>query len=295
MTVIAGLRGALKGLVAFVASVAIVAALPSALTSLANRGTIDLDAFVPRAAVSPPQAGHLQVEGSPREAAAVRQALNDLVWPVDTSALKVVVTAPQSLPSGDAGVYLYPDNVIYLNQKVVDEPAKFGLSHVLAHEVGHMVDMVYLDDAGRAEFLRLRGYGPNVDWTGENDDWKKRPSEDFAEVFAALSAPSSSVAIQTDGGPIKDPTAMSSLLQRYQPGPTRKVNSLKVATMLSLARAGAHEMTTDWGDIRMLFGLAVVCAVVSAVDSMEDVPYRLRARHLKTSRMKQHRVRPGPA
>lgn len=266
-----GFEGAIKGLLALGIAFTIVTSAPAVLVNITNRGTIDLDTFVPRTAVSSPQSGKLQVEGTASERAAVRHALDDLVYPVDTSGFKVVVTTAENLPENAAGMYIYPENVIYLHEDVVRDPRRQGLSHVLAHEIGHMFDMVYMDESARVEFLKMRSFPPGTSWRSSDADWASRPEEDFAEVFAVLDAPSAGTPVQTDAGRIKNIAQARRLVERFQPGPSRTTKRLQVATMLSLARTAANDMRTEPQMLPVMFILMLVVATVSAVQSMEEM------------------------
>ena len=64
------------------------------------------------------------------------------------------------------------------------------LAHVVAHELGHAVDLTYNTDARRQEWLQLRGVDPNrVSWftCGGCRDFAT-PAGDYAETFALWQA-----------------------------------------------------------------------------------------------------------
>jgi len=289
---IAGVWGSIKGLIAFVCALALVSGVPFAMASVANRGRVDIDTFVPRSAWSAPQGSKLKVVGTAREEETVRHAIDDFVWPVDTSGFTVVVEDPEALPPGTAGTYVYPDNVINISRSVVDDPLNQQTSYVLAHEVGHMFDEVYMDAAGRAQFLAMRGFAPGSDWVGANLAWNARPMEDFAEVYAAFDVPSSGMPVSTEPGPLRNPAQIKALIERYQLGPARGT-SLKVGTALSVVRETAGAMRSDPDVTAVLLGLAVVCAVFGAGDSIGFVPYRESERKRRAAMrvVRHHRLR----
>lgn len=59
------------------------------------------------------------------------------------------------------------------------------LAHMIAHELGHAVDVTYNDDARRARWRDLRGIGAATPWFGCSrcTDYAT-PAGDFAETFA---------------------------------------------------------------------------------------------------------------
>lgn len=279
-TVVAGVYGAVEGLFTFGVALVLAASLGLGLTSLMNRGMIDLDAFIPRSVASESQAGGLQVEGTPEQRAAVREAFDDLVWPVDTSGFSVVVTDASNLPSYVAGTYTFPDNVITLSDDVVDASVRQPLSQVLAHEVGHMFDCVYLDAQGRAEFMAMRGFPLDTDWQSEKSQWADRPCEDFAEVYAAFASPSSGVPIATNIGKSRNPQKEKELIERYQPGPARR-SSMRADAALSFARETVASMQTDPLVVEGLIVAAVLWTTLGASRAICAIPYRARARRTR--------------
>jgi hypothetical protein len=58
------------------------------------------------------------------------------------------------------------------------------------HEWGHVVDAERLDESERMQYRELRGIAPDAAWRSLDDHtiaaWGQQPSEDFAEVIAAL-------------------------------------------------------------------------------------------------------------
>ncbi len=59
------------------------------------------------------------------------------------------------------------------------------LAHVTAHELGHAIDVTYLDDAERARFAEARGHtGHNAWWVADGADDFGSGAGDWAESFA---------------------------------------------------------------------------------------------------------------
>jgi hypothetical protein len=79
----------------------------------------------------------------------------------------------------------FPDeHLIQVYVRTTSTPTQ--LAHVIAHEIGHAVDVTYLDDADRAGFSVLRGRPPDADWwapDGATDFGSG--SGDWAESFSA--------------------------------------------------------------------------------------------------------------
>lgn len=75
------------------------------------------------------------------------------------------------------------------------------------HEFGHVADAEWLTDELRAEFTVLRGFAADTPWmtprSHRMEDWEGSPSEDFAEVAAAVWS-ADRWEIRTAGGPLDD-------------------------------------------------------------------------------------------
>ena len=232
-THIAGIGRVVEGLFTFGLAVIVVALAMSVLSSLAGGSVIELRDFIPRSVISPTRGSELQVWGTAEQQAAVQQAFDDLDQPVDPSEFQVVVTDPRNLPPNAEGSYLFPDNIICLNSELVNDGGRQRLDQTLAHEVGHLFDCLYLDDGARAEYLCLRGFPAGTDWRSEDCDWTERPSEDFAEVYAAFAAASSGVQIATDRGRTKDQKRIEALIARCRPGAAARGAARAYAASLS--------------------------------------------------------------
>ena len=59
------------------------------------------------------------------------------------------------------------------------------VAHVLAHEMGHAIDVTWFGVADRAAWLAARGFAPDRPWFGQaGESDYATPSGDFAEAFA---------------------------------------------------------------------------------------------------------------
>ena len=87
------------------------------------------------------------------------------------------------------------------------------MSHALAHELGHAVDLTYGDTGRHAQWMQLRGIDQSLPWFM----WRGRdygsPAGDFAETFAYWQAGPSDY---SDFGPPKD---LAALLPFFHPKP----------------------------------------------------------------------------
>ncbi len=201
----------------FSLALALAATVAVALNTFSNRGGANLGELMAHSILVVPHRQGIRVHGTPGQRAAVRQALDQIDSPAVSAGLAVVVTSPGSLPPHVAGCYSVMDNRISLSSDIVDEPSQRSLVRVLAHEVGHMFDYLYLDDAARREYLSLRGFPAGTDWPGEGGDWASRPIEDFAEVYAVLATAPSQLPIATDAGRTGDPQRIKELIALHEP------------------------------------------------------------------------------
>lgn len=84
----------------------------------------------------------------------------------------------------------FPDRaVIEVYVRASDTPE--GLAHVIAHELGHAVDVTYLTAGERAAWLAARGVSPTTPWlpTASGAADFATGAGDFAESFAWVHAP----------------------------------------------------------------------------------------------------------
>jgi Zn-dependent protease with chaperone function len=158
--------------------------------------------------------------------------------------------------------------VILVDSAVVSDPEGQNLTHIMAHEIGHMVDFRYLDDETRSEFMQVRGFSQTAEWRGAGMEWGAQPQEDFAEVYAALAAPFSLWPIQTIGGRIQDPVAMSALMERFQSGPTRPLSPVSVTAVMSRADSAAEMIKSDQVVLPLLFAFAALYIGICSARAM---------------------------
>lgn len=90
------------------------------------------------------------------------------------------------------------------------------LRYVIAHEIGHAVDITYNDDARRARWLELRGLAPDTTWFGcaRCPDYATGAG-DYAEVFAWWQA--GQLVFRSELAPAPSPDALSALEPLFHP------------------------------------------------------------------------------
>ena len=267
-TLTAGFVGATRGLIAAAVLSAGVAVAPTAAVSLASRFTVETDNLVAHSATVRSRSMTISVEGLPEERAAVQKALDDLVWPVRSVGLKVVVCADEDLPPDAAATYDPNERVIRIAERIVAAPVGQGLSHVLAHEIGHAVDDDFLDESERAEFSEIRGHDAGQSWDGAGVAWEDSPREDFAEVYAVLVAPSSQVPIRTNAGRIENDEDMKELLRRYQMGMPDTSGPARDLSLLQMTKTLARDYSSQPYALLLILVIGAVCSTTEAVHWM---------------------------
>jgi hypothetical protein len=116
----------------------------------------------------------------PNPADRVTQALARIAYPWQRLGYRIVFmgpqpgiwgrTSPRSLATIE--VYVRPDESVDM------------LAHVLAHEIGHAVDLVYNNDQRRSVWLQVRGISPRPWFTCSMCQDFSTPAGDFAETFS---------------------------------------------------------------------------------------------------------------
>lgn len=88
------------------------------------------------------------------------------------------------------------------------------LRHVLAHELGHVLDELRMDDVQRAQWLEVRGIPAGTPWYGCSacSDFAT-PAGDFAEVYAQWARGAASNRSQLAGSP--GPATLAQLAARF--------------------------------------------------------------------------------
>jgi len=187
-------RGILAALRTFVLTVCLLALAIPVLRIGVNwwvRRTVDI--LPPQVlATQPTVTAH--IAGTAEETVAIRNSLAQLRLP-RLPPLRIAVGSQGT----SAGTFDVLNRDIVIERSVVGDPV--ALQATLAHEVGHVVDAVYLSAASRRSYERFR-HMPTLTWRSPGLPWPRRPDEDFAECFAAVSQPFVSANVATKYGNI---------------------------------------------------------------------------------------------
>ena len=178
----------------------------------------------------------LSITGAtPAEEQRIRYVIGAIRYPLNTSLFTVDVydRADSSDMAGAAAYYEFPASVIHIKRDAIDGQSDSELGHVVAHEIGHMVDMLYLTEADRTRIRDLRGYPTSITWDDRSVAWDRRPSEDFAEVFAQLTQPLSMTPVGTSYGEVDHEAQLRSVLAARVTNGTETLHSIRAERLLN--------------------------------------------------------------
>jgi hypothetical protein len=179
--------------------------------------------------------GDIAISGATQaEEARIRRCIGAIRYPLNTSIFKIDVydNATPDM-AGAAAFYEYPASVIHLKRGSFENRSDGTLGRLVAHEVGHMVDLLYFTDRDRAKWGELRGYPIGVSWDDRSATWDKRPAEDFAETFAQLTQPMSLEPMATAYGPVEQESALRSLLAKHVTNGAETLRSIQTERALN--------------------------------------------------------------
>lgn len=201
------------------------------------------------------------------EEAAVKRAAAQMRYPVDPRAVTFIVTDQVISGPGSTGEYIPLLQVIRLQRSTVDDDG-MALTWTVAHEVGHYVDQSRMDDAARQHFEQLRGIPPSTNWFSTDRPWDARPSEDFAEVFAAVSLPWLPHSPSTRWGPVRHQSAYEHILRAQGVVLHKQVPAMDWRESASREIAFARELAVEPRYGTMLGGLFALYLIVAAAPAM---------------------------
>jgi hypothetical protein len=167
----------------------------------------------------PPPAGHRSdpvatttPADPPAVADRVSAALGRISYPWQQLGYRIVFLGPQPGLWGRTSQRSLSTIEIYVRP---DESVDM-LAHVIAHEIGHAVDLVYGNDQRRSLWLELRGISPRPWFTCSMCQDFTTPAGDFAEVFAYWQLGDFS---RSQLAPPPTPAQLSQLLPLFSPPP----------------------------------------------------------------------------
>lgn len=177
----------------------------------------------------------LRVTGaSDDEVARIRKAVGAIRYPLNTAVFRIDVYDESDADMQDAAAYYeFPASIIHLRRESFSGRPDSMLARLLAHELGHMVDMLYLTDQDRADVGKIRAYRMDMPWDDRAVPWGKRPSEDFAETFAQLTQPLSLDPVATDYGPVVQEDDLRTILSRHVTDRTETLQSIRTERFLN--------------------------------------------------------------
>jgi hypothetical protein len=188
----------------------------------------------------------LRIEGATlSEDARIRKCVAAIRYPFNTSLFRVEVYDVSEPGMEDAAAYYeFPASILHIKRASFDGRPDATLGRLVAHELGHMVDMLYLTDRDRADIAAARGYPANIPWDDRNVAWGQRPSEDFAETFAQLTQPLSLDPVATSYGPVVDEARLRVVLTRHVKDRTETLQSIQTERLLNELTSQSH-LATD--------------------------------------------------
>lgn len=131
-----------------------------------------------------PHRGHVKCDKRPMQQRA-DEALSKIAWPWETLAYEYRFEGPRKGLLGKVNFGTKVITTYVRNCQTTDQ-----LAHVVAHEVGHALDLKSLTNEDRKRWLELRGIPAETEWyPGCFCSDYRFGSGDFAEVFAYLVAP----------------------------------------------------------------------------------------------------------
>jgi hypothetical protein len=256
---VAGTFGALKSLAVFALVLAIGMPLSRAALEWYARGSFEL---IPPAVAATGNEVPLKVaDATPEEASAVRQAAAQMRYRVDPRALTFMVVDRVLTCPDCTGEYVPFLDLVRLDRKAVHSGG-LTLQWTVAHEIGHYVDQRTMTDATRRRFMEMRGIPLDTPWVAPNEPWARRPTEDFAEVFAALSLPSAPHSPSTSWGRVRGEKRFEDLLADAGVTFGREVPASGPADVLRREVGFVKDISAD---PRIAWGLALLGAIYAGL------------------------------
>ncbi len=205
-------------------------------------------------------ASKIRITGAtPQEEVRIRRCVAAIRYPLNPSVFTIEVYDTPTPDMQDAAAYYeYPPSVVHLKRDSFEGRTDATLGKLLAHELGHMVDILYFNDADRAAWGRIRGYPEDIQWDDRTVSWDRRPAEDFAETFAALTQPLSMEPMATAYGPVEGEASLRALLAKHVSNGSETLRGIQTERMLNQLTDQVR-FVTDEPAALFVIELVVVC------------------------------------
>jgi len=140
----------------------------------------------------------------------ISAAMARISYPWQQLGYRIIFLGPQAGISGRTS----PRSMGFIDIYVRPDESVDTLAHVIAHEIGHAVDLTYGNDQRRALWERLRGITAQSWFTCSMCQDFSTPAGDFAETFAFWQLHDYS---RSQLAPAPDPTELSELAPLFGP------------------------------------------------------------------------------
>jgi hypothetical protein len=237
-------------------------------------------------------AANLRIDGATAaEDASIRKCVAAIRYPFNTSVFRIEVYDTAEAGMEDAAAYYeFPASIVHIKRDAFDGRPDGTLGRLLAHELGHMVDMLYFTDKDRADIAKNRGYNMALPWDDRNVAWGKRPSEDFAETFAQLTQPLSLEPIATDFGPVTGEAQLRAVLARHIKDRAETLQSIQTERLLN-ELSNQSKLATDVPLVAFVIQIIVIgYALSGARNGFRDA----RIAVVRERGMQRRRAAPAP-
>jgi hypothetical protein len=220
----------------------------------------------------------------------IRRCVGAIRYPLNAGVFTIEVYDVATPEMADAAAYYeYPASVIHLKRAAFENRSDGTLGRLVAHEIGHMVDLLYFTEQDRSAWSGLRSYPAELAWDDRAAAWERRPSEDFAETFAQLTQPLSLEPMATAYGPVEHDPALRGLLAKHVSNGVETLQSIQTERALNEITDQVRWATTDPLTLLVLEGILILYALSGAVNGFREA----RIRVLRDSAARRARAAPA--
>jgi hypothetical protein len=235
---------------------------------------------------------NLRIDGaSAVEDSSIRTCVAAIRYPFNTSVFRIeVYDTPEAGMEDAAAYYEFPASIVHVKRDAFAGRPDGTLARLLAHELGHMVDMLYFTDKDRADIGKNRGYDMSRPWDDRDVAWAKRPSEDFAETFAQLTQPLSLEPVATDFGPVVGEAQLRGVLTRHVKDRAETLQSIQTERFLNELSNQSHMAT----GVPLVAFVIQVIVILYALSGALNGFRNARIAVLRQRSMRRRRSAPAP-